>query len=309
MLAEVVVAQPGARGHQFGEVGAARRHVGVQQRGVDAVRMRRVEVRPRLEVHLGAGLGQRARRRLDALLHAVVHRRDGLVQPDGDAQALQRLGRRRQPVLQAARIEQVGADGQLQRQRQIAGAARQRADHRQVGLGAGLRRQAVAALGHDAPGGLVAVDAAVGGRVADAAADVAAVFQRAQAGSDHGRAAARRAAGPARQVPGVVGGAVDRVVALEVGQVQRHVALAEDHRACRLEPVDHQRVRRGGVVLARQVAPGGGLADQVEGFLHRHRQAVQRAPELALGQRAVGGARTLAARPCGRRPPVHSAPD
>ena len=164
---------------------------------------------------------------------------------------------------------------------------------RQVGLGAGPRRQAVAALGHDAPGGLVAVDAAVGSRVANAAADVAAVLERAQPRSHHGRAAAGRSARPARQVPGVVGGAVDRVVGLEVGQVQRHVALAEDHRASRLEPVDHQRVRRGGVRLARQVAPGGGLAGQVEGFLHRHRQAVQRAPELAFGQRAVGGTRTL----------------
>src|SRR5262249_36954864 len=64
--------------------------------------------------------------------------------------------------------------------------------------------------------GLEARDAAEGGRVAQAAADVGAQSQRRAARPDDRRLAAAAAAGSTLEVPGVVGRAIHWVVALDI---------------------------------------------------------------------------------------------
>ena len=73
----------------------------------------------------------------------------------------------------------------------------------------------------------MAKDAAIVRRVADRGTDVAAGLDPGQACGQRRRRAAGRAAWCARKVPGVVGGAVDLVVALPVGEHERHVGLAK----------------------------------------------------------------------------------
>ena len=93
---------------------------------------------------------------------------------------------------------------------------------------------------------------------------------------------------------GVLGGAVDGVVALPVGQEQRHVGLAEQGDASASEPLDRERVLGRDVVLVGGHAPGRRRAGDVERLLDRHRHAVQRAPDLAAGEGGIGfhGARS-----------------
>ncbi len=63
-----------------------------------------------------------------------------------------------------------------------------------------------------------------------------------------------------------------------------------------LQSRHHHRVGLGDVVAQRRDAVRAGRAGQVVGFLHRHRQAVQRPPQVALGQRRIGLARARCAR-------------
>ncbi len=151
----------------------------------------------------------------------------------------------------------------------------------------------MAAQRHEIVARLVAVDAAEVRRHADRAADVGAELQRDHAGRQ-GRGGP--AGGPARragQVVGIAGAAVDRIVALVIGQPGRDIGLAEDHRAGRLQPADADGVGRGHELLEGLEAPGGRQAPDVVGLLDRHRQAEQRAA-LPAGQGGVGGAGGLA---------------
>ena len=174
--------------------------------------------------------------------------------------------------------------------------ASQRPHHVDVDRRGLLPGQRLAGARHDAPGRLVAVDAAEVRRVADRRADVAARLERGQPGRQRRGRAARGSAGRARHVPRVVGRAVDRVEALPVAEVERHVRLAEQHGAGAEQPVDDDRVLGRDVLGVGRHAPGGGQARHVVGLLDRHRHAVQRPPRLTLGQRAVGrtGARPRA---------------
>ena len=184
------------------------------------------------------------------------------------------------------RLDAVRTRHDVEGEREVAGAARKRADDRDVGrrehagLGVAPRRQ-------HPPGRLVAVDAAVVGGVADGAADVA---SRLESGEPRGERRGRSARGPAGdklEIPGVVGGAVDRVVALEVGQVVRDVGLAKDDRPGREEPVHGHRVRRRDVVAKLRHTPGGGKSLDVVGVLDGHRHAVKGSPDLSAGERGV----------------------
>ena len=174
-------------------------------------------------------------------------------------------------------------------------AAGHRADGGDVEV-VGIDRRLQFMPGHrqHAPGGLVAPHAAVVRRVADGRADVAAQFQPGEAGRQCRCRAAGRSARRAAGVPGVAGGAVHRVEALPVGQRDRHVGLAEQHRAGGLQALHQQRVASGDVAGVGRVAVGGGQPGHVEALLHRDRQAVQRAPALAARQGRIGGAGTVA---------------
>jgi len=151
-------------------------------------------------------------------------------------------------------------------------------------MGAG---QQMAVAGADVESRLVAVDAAIMRGVADGGADVAAEFETRQPRRERRRAAARRAARRALDVPGIVGGSVDRIEGLPVGKPDGHVGLAEHDRAGLLQPRDGQRVVLRDIVAMRRQAPRARRSHDVEGFLHRHRHAMQRAERLALRRQFV----------------------
>jgi hypothetical protein len=93
-----------------------------------------------------------------------------------------------------------------------------------------------------------------------------------------------------------VGDAVDRVEALPVGEPDRHVGLAEDDCACALQALDRERGFFRDVVDVLREAESGRQSRHVEGFLHRHRDAVQRPEILAALKLGVALARLLARR-------------
>ena len=93
--------------------------------------------------------------------------------------------------------------------------------------------------------------------------------------------------GRARQVPRIVGGAVDLVVALPVFEHQRHVGLAENDGPGGLEPPHHERVETRLPIPELWIAPGRRQAGDVERLLDGHRQAEQW-PGFAARQSVVG---------------------
>ena len=106
--------------------------------------------------------------------------------------------------------------------------------------------------------------------------------------------AARAAAAPPEDPPGtrsrsqgLLVGAVDVVVALEVGEIVGNVGLAEDDRPGREQPVDRDRVRLRDVAAKLGRPPGGGKPRDVVGILDGHGQTVERPPHLAAGERRV----------------------
>ena len=260
---------------------------------VDTVALRAVH-RPRVLADLHALLAQKVNQPTQRLLHAGIHLGQWIVIEHRHAAALRWraavLPGQRHAAHGGVQAQRRGQD--VHRQRQVEGAARQRADCGDVeAVGAALGCKFMTGLWQHAPSRLVAPDTAVMRRIADRRADVAAELQRGEAGGQRRRRAARRAARRARGVPGVAGAAVNRVEALPIGQRDRHIGLAKDHRAGGLQPLHRHRVTAGDVVLEGLEAVSGGQAVDVERLLHRHRQAMQRAPQLATGQRRVGGLR------------------
>ena len=131
-------------------------------------------------------------------------------------------------------------------------------------------------------------------RHAQRAADVGAERKRTVTGSERGRRSAGRTARRAAEIIGIVGGAVDVVVALPIAEPDRHIGLAEDHAAGLFDAGNRQRVFRGPVILLRHKAPCRGQARDIVGFLHGQGNAEQRLL-LATRQRGVGGPRGLQA--------------
>lgn len=135
---------------------------------------------------------------------------------------------------------------------------------------------------------------AVVGGISDRCADIAAELEAGEARRKRGRGAARRSAWRQGEVPGIVGGSVDGVEGLPIGEQHGHVGLTEDDRSRREQAIDGDPVGRCDIVLVARNAPGGRPADEIVGFLNRHRDTVQRSPYLATGQRGIGLARTCA---------------
>jgi hypothetical protein len=146
---------------------------------------------------------------------------------------------------------------------------------------------------NDAVRGFVAVDAAIVRRHAQRAADIGAERQRAEAGSQRRRGAAGRTARRAGEIPRIVGGAVNVVEALPVGEHQRHIGLAENDSAGALEPGDRECVLLRHKALGRHYAPGRRQAGDVERFLDGDRYAKQRTV-LTAAERGVGSLGGLA---------------
>ena len=147
---------------------------------------------------------------------------------------------------------------------------------------------------NDAVRRLQAKHAAVVRGIADRRADVAARFHTGQPGRQRRRRATRRSARRHRRVPGIVRRTIDGIVALPVGEQDRHVGLAEEIDAGLLQALDGKRARLCDVVLVLGKAPGRRRTRYLVALLDRHRHAVQRTPDLTAGQRRIGIPRALA---------------
>ena len=132
--------------------------------------------------------------------------------------------------------------------------------------------------------GLQADEAGVRSRAADRTAAVLRDGQRADAG---GHRRDRAAAGAARRqcrVPGVAGGAEQRVRGVAVVGELGHVGLADQQRAAGDCAAGGQFVVRRPVLAQRRRAAGGGQVDAEQAVLHRERDAVQRRQRITLGE-------------------------
>ena len=149
-------------------------------------------------------------------------------------------------------------------------------------------RQAVAAnIGRAAGGRPNGRDPAKRRGDAQRAADVIAEPERRSAGRDHGRLAAARAAARSRQIPRIVGPAVQWVVGLGIDHELRHIGLGDRNRARRAPSRHIGIVAALDVVTARRQSERRCRAGEIEAFLDGHRQAGKRAECVAAGQRLV----------------------
>ena len=129
------------------------------------------------------------------------------------------------------------------------------------------------------------------GRIAERAADIPAEFQPREPCRQGGGGTAGRAARYAGQIPGVIGGPVDGIEALPVGQHQGDVGLAEDNSASGLQPLHGHRVTLRIVVLIRRIPPRRRRADPVKILFNRHGHAMQWSPDFPAcecGIRRIG---------------------
>ena len=129
-------------------VGHAARGRRAQQADIDVVQLRRVDRRPRLVAHLDLLLAEEVGELLDLRLHRLVDLGswDRTAAPPTLKSRSCLLLRARQGELPAAAVDLVGPGHHVHGDLEILGAARQRADHGDVGLGdAAVQRMALAA--------------------------------------------------------------------------------------------------------------------------------------------------------------------
>ena len=139
----------------------------------------------------------------------------------------------------------------------------------------------------DAKRRLVGIDPAEVGWIADRAADVGPALERREPGCERRGGAAGRSARGAGRVPGVVRRAEEVARGLEVGEHHRHVALPEEVSARRTEARDDGRVGGGDVLGEGRYSPSRGQSRDVVSLLDRHRDAVERADDVATRERRV----------------------
>ena len=137
----------------------------------------------------------------------------------------------------------------------------------------------------------MADDVAPGGRVAQRAADIGAVRQRAQPGRQRRTAAAAAGAGGEAIAMGVARGAEQRVGAQRArhGEFGR-VELAQHDGPGGLFPFHHQMVGLGNVVLESLRGEGGAQAGGGETVLDADGEAVERAAQAAAAALVVAPA-------------------
>ena len=150
------------------------------------------------------------------------------------------------------RLVAVGAAEHVERQRQVARAAGQRAGDGEIhriarGPVPGTRLESRQA--DELERRLVAVHAAEVRGNPDRAAEVAADGQAAQAGGQRRGAASGRSTRRSRQVPRIVRGPVDRVIALPIAEHDGHVGFPDDDGACGFQTLDGDRRSRAVRIL------------------------------------------------------------
>ena len=143
----------------------------------------------------------------------------------------------------------------------------------------------------DAEGRLVAIDAAAMGGLPDRAADVAADLETCQASRESCCGDAGRPARCTIEIPGIVRSPVNGIERLMIGNETWNVGLTHQDRARREQAFDRNGIALGDIVGEFKRAPGAGHAGNIESFLDRDRDAVQRTDACALGKCFIAGTR------------------
>ncbi|GCC49206.1 hypothetical protein chiPu_0033336, partial [Chiloscyllium punctatum] len=130
-------------------------------------------------------------------------------------------------------------------------------------------------------------DAAGVSRIADRAAEIIAMRDRAHAGSNRRRGAAAGAARCQPAAPRIVGRAVQIVVGEPAVRERRCVGAADDDGAGLAEIRDHRAVLGGDDVAERCDAIGGGVTALIDIDLDRDRHAMQHAELRAGSHRGI----------------------
>ena len=120
-------------------------------------------------------------------------------------------------------------------------------------------------------------DTAVVGGNADRSATVAADAASGESRGDGGRFPAARAAGCAREIPGIIRPAVEQVVGFVGHQKFGDVSAPEEHRSRVAEALDDDGVFAGDIILAELAATLGAPAGDFEGTLDGESDSVERA--------------------------------
>src|ERR1700722_6082727 len=172
----------------------------------------------------------------------------------------------------------VRSRNRIERQGEVAGGSRQRADHAKIALPRHRwrRRQTVSARGDQAQRWLVSKNSAEMRRRAYRATDVGSERKRAKPRSDSRSRSARRAAGRAADIPGIVGGSVDIVIALELTKPHRDIGLADDDFASPLQPRNGKRIFGRHEIPEARKPPGRRQSRDIECLLQRHGNTEQR---------------------------------
>ena len=151
----------------------------------------------------------------------------------------------------------------------------------------------VAGEGDASVGGLEADDAAVVGRLAYGAADIAADAERRHAGGHGRRLSAAGAAGRAPNHPGIFGATVNKIVGLPPEGELRHVGLGDEDASGVFQPGYDRRVGIGDMVFEQPGAAGRDHPGRIHAVLDGEWDTVERAPEFAAHCRSLGLAGAL----------------
>ena len=169
---------------------------------------------------LCARFDQLPRQAIEHRPHGGGGRQQRVIVDDEDAEVLEPfVPRSRQGKTVGDPIARfVGTGGYFQRQIKIRGASCHRPDNRKITPALHHARRPVPAQRHEIERRLMRIGAAIMRRHTQRAAEIRAERQRPETGRKRGGRSARRSAGCAAEIPGVVRRAIDLIVALPIAQ-------------------------------------------------------------------------------------------
>ena len=237
--------------------------------------------------HDGAGAFQGLGRGAHDAVCICIRFDHSVVGVHGDSQAFDRNGSRIvQRRRRKTRVNAIRAGHDRQQQAQIFDVARHRASSGHRTRDAPGRRK-ITAHGHQPFCWLDAGDAGKVARESNATAHVGARFKRYTSGGDDGRASSATTSRCPRRVVGIVGSAVDQVVAFKgVGKLGR-VGETDRNGSSRFETRDHGSILRWTIISAAESSARTRTIHRLPSFFYGHRHTVQGALGFAVGLRCI----------------------